>query len=381
MKRLFLLLLIPVIPSFLQSVIVEYKWPNSAPQYRIIIATNSSFYFPVTDDLINTTNYIIDLQPGHYFLKIAPVLNGIEGLFSDPVEFTVAEEGNNGRGKLTGVKPPASSENEFPEGTNILKWNCDISSNSPVNFNSTLFYSLDIPLDFKEVKGFQIRIDTTPLDEGYHTLFYKLINPLGKESKISSVRFLVEHSPPDLDINPESFIIFGDKTYLYPGSRIDFICRDRWSSCDSYFGVNQRKVDSSFYTVTKDTNILKVVSFSVNVMNYENRLVKTFYVDTEPPEIKLYLNKKEIRFATRSYGDSIINLKITDDTRVFQFFTVIDGITNKNMPMSLRYIKNGSHTLKVIADDIFENSSEKTWKIEVSEDRSVIMWMVYPLGE
>jgi len=381
MKRLLFLFFILLIPSFLKSVIVEYKWPYSAPQYHIIIATNSVFSFPVADDIINTTNYIIDLEPGHYYLKIAPILKGIEGFFSEPVDFSVSGDGIGGKGKLTGVKSPALIEEEPPSGTNILKWDCIISSNSPVNLNSILYYSVDTPADFKEARGLQISIDTSLLDEGYHNLFYRLINPLGKESKILSVKFIVEHNPPILEILPDRFIVFGDKIYLYPGSRINYSCYDKWSACSCYFGINQRKVEGQFYTVTTDTNILKAVLYARNDMNYESRMVKTFYVDTEPPIIKLYLNKKEISNTVSSYGDSVINLKITVNTRMLQFYTILDGITNKNMPMSWRYLRTGSHSLKIIAFDIFENRSEQTWKIEVSEGKPVVTWTIYPVEE
>ncbi len=359
------------------SVIVEYKWEPSAPEYHVEISSNAGFYFPVVDDTIQTTNYIVDLPPGHYYIRIAPVLQGVEGLFSDPVDFIVSEDAAGG-GKLKNINPPSSYEEESAGSSNTLSWNCVISTNSPMNSSSSLYYALDSPQDFKKARGLRVRIDTSPLEEGRHTLFYRLVNPLGRESRISSVMFSVDHSPPAIDVTPDEFKIYGEKTYLYPGSRINFSCQDKWSSFTSYFGVNGRRIDEPFYTVTRDTNVLKVICFAVNEMNNESRLVRTFYVDNEPPQIALYLNKKEVIHAMKAEGDNIINIRISDNTSVLQFFTILDEITNKNMPMSLRYLKNGQHAFKIIAEDIFDNSSQKSYRIDVSEDRSIVGWMVYP---
>lgn len=378
MIRLLAVFIILAMPAFLHSVIVEYKWPDSAPQYHIIISTNSSFYFPSADDMINATNYIIDLSPGHYYLKIAPVLKGIEGLFSEPVEFDVSDDDNGGIGKLSGVKSPASTEEELSISPTIMRWNCNISSRNPLNLNSVLYYSLDTPSGFIKNRGLQIKVETATLEEGFHTLFYRLINPIGNEGRISSVRFVVERTPPSLEIEPEKFIVFGDKTYLYPGSVIGFSCRDKWLPYNCYFGVNQKKVAGQFYTVTKDTNVLKCLSFARNSLNYESRLVKTFYVDTDPPVIKLYLNKKEVIKTSSASGDNILNLNITDNTRVSQFVTVFDDATNTNMPSSWRFLKPGLHTLEITATDMFDNISSHTWEIDISENKSVITWIVFP---
>jgi hypothetical protein len=223
-----------------------------------------------------------------------------------------------------------------------------------------------------------IRIDTRVLKEGRHTLFYKIVNPLGVESKISSLEFLVDRSSPFLDIEPDNYREIGDKIYLFPGSRINFSCQYGWGSNGSYFGVNGRKIEGPFYTVTRDTNILKVICFAMNEMNYESRLVRTFYVKTVPPLIILYLNQKEVTSETRETGDNTINIKITDYAGILQFFTILDGITNKNMTMPINYLKYGLHKFKIIADDIFENRSEKSYMINVIENNSRPEWIVYP---
>ncbi len=381
MSRFILLLLFFSIPYFAHTVIIEYKWPPTAPEYHIIIATNLSFYFPVVDDTVSATNYIIDLEPGRYYLKIAPVLKGIEGLFSEPVAFSVAQSDLNGRGRLTNVYPPQSTEEELESQTNLLKWNCVIKTNSLINLNSSLYYAVDTPKEFKKANGLQVKVDTTQMEEGYHTLYYKLVNPLGLEGKISSVKFLVEHTPPELQILPDQYKEYGDKTYLYPGSHILFVCQDKWGFSRSYFGVNSRPVKGNSYTVSRETNTLKTISFALNSINSENRLVKTFSVDIDPPQIILFLNKKEVTGAMGSMGDSIITMKITDNTRVYQYYTVLDGKMSKNIPLSIKYLKKGPHLLKVGAEDIFENSIEKSFRIEITEDQALTRWLVYPVKE
>jgi hypothetical protein len=48
------------------------------------------------------------------------------------------------------------------------------------------------------------------------------------------------------------------------------------------------------------------------------------------------------------------------------------------MPSSWRFLKSGLHTLEVTAADMFDNISNRAWEIDVSENKSVITWIVFP---
>jgi len=346
------------------AVIVEYNWASTAPEYRILIATNLRFIFPVVDDRVDTTNYILDLEEGQYYMKIAPILKGIEGKYSEVIPFTVEKK-----------------KKKIEERKNILMWDCSIKTNSPLNLDSALYIALDEPTNFQKVDGLRIKVDTEKLKEGTHYLYYRLRNPLGLESKIRSVKFIVDHTPPEIKVTPTKYRYKGEKVFVYPESEIVYEYQDKTPLKRNYFGINGRQVKGDRFTVSRSTNLLKVICLAVDSGNNESQLVQSYHVDITPPDIRAYINDKEITESKIYYGQSIITLKLMDDSAVADYYTVLDGVTNYNLPLEIKYLKKGVHFLKAGARDIFDNFAEKKWRIEVSETLFVTRWFVSPYLE
>lgn len=365
MKILIAFLYISFSFAFVHAAIVEYNWASTAPEYRILIATNLSFIFPVVDDKIDTTNYILDLEEGQYYMKMAPIFKGVEGKYSEVIPFVVGRKGKR----------------IIEEDKKILMWDCSIKTNSPVNLDSTLYIALDNPTNFQRVDGLRIKVNTEELKEGVHYLYYRLINPLGRESKISSVKFFVDHTPPQIKITPTKYRYKGGKIFLYPGSEIIYECQDKTPLKRNYFGINSRQIKGDRYIVSRFTNLLKVICLAVDSGNNESQLVQSYYVDITPPDIRAYINDKEITKTKAYYGQSTMTIKLIDDSSVADYYTVLDGVTNYNLPLEIKYLRKGVHFLKAGARDVFDNFVEKVWRIEVSEAFFVTRWLVSPYTE
>ncbi len=150
------------------------------------------------------------------------------------------------------------------------------------------------------------------------------------------------------------------------------------SLSNNYIFVSNEKSDTVYYTLN----------------NYSDRFIIGRWNDTIPPEIKIFVENKEIFSKTILLNSIDFGITIEDDEGIDigSIKIVVDGDTLskdeyktsdqtvlKTIPIKLnRYLDNGDHKLEVFCNDIYANSSSQIYEFQVSNQFRIINLANFP---
>jgi hypothetical protein len=371
MRKFLLALFIVLKPVFFYPVLVEYNWKGNSPEYHIMIGTNSVFYYPLIDDTVSNTNYLVDLEPKDYFVKIASIYRGIEGSFSKTISFTVITNGLTPSSRITNIRPVESAAMDDRSHSNTTRWNWIVTTNSPVNADPLIYYSVNSPSGFKTVADINSVLDLSYLKEGDHILFYRLVNSLKTESRLYSKEITIDRTPPEILLKISRYEKMGNDDYLYPESKLIVSVSDNQSPSDFSFWINGRSVNQSEYTIDKSTNFLKAIVIAWDAFGNESILQRECYVDNKAPFINGFLDGKPLLSTTNfTSPQGKLSFQIADNAKIVSSLLIMENQTNYYNPGSaypLNKLQEGTYDLSVQAADIFGNASQMNLKLIIAD--------------
>lgn len=355
--------LLALFPAIASASVMEYNWAYTADSYHILIATNDSFFAPVVDDVVWGTNYVADLSAGRYFLKIAPVSMGIDGRFSEVSRFEVDEKMENNK-----IVPRATiyfgTENiSQKSGQTNSRWHWVLKTNAPLNSDSKILYGIDDFVKPRESRSQNIDIDLTYLPEGRHHIYYRLVNPLGVAGKIESREFIVDRTPPELEIRYDRSLKTGEKVILLPGSRISVQAVDKQGECSLFFSINGKAVRGQTATVPAGKDLLKILVFSRDPSENERYIIQNCLIDSKGPVINLFQSQTKLAPTNQILQNSVLRIDMQDIAGVSESIVELDGLRQKISAISISTLSEGAHSLRIMAADGLNNTSEAAWSI------------------
>lgn len=367
MRLLSLMLLCVCLPIMLFAVVVQFDWERTTEAYHVIIGTNEMVVPPLVDDIVSNTNYITVLNYGNYYMRIAPVFRGVEGRYSKTLPFAVSDTPLklDFTNQMIAISIFDTKEVSYSPVSNALKWNWVIQNNGPLSGALKMQYSIDRIGSFSETADNPFDLFVGGLKEGSHTLFYRFIDPLGREGKILTRDFVIDRTPPEIKIIASRNRRIGEKNFVSPGSRIQVNVEDALSKFEYLIGINGQYPNDGSYLVDRRTNEIEVAVFARDSFGNERYAVNRFDVDTTPPVIQAFVNGSLITNAAVASTRDRIDFMITDNSEVAGQQYLLDKTSGHGPFLQLYGLKEGTHTLTLQAWDIFGNTNSAEYQLKL----------------
>jgi len=360
---IFLIALLTFLPYvFCHPKVMEFKWKSAGEgyKYKIQISRDENFYDLFTEEITTKTNFMMDLPPGKYFFRIIPLWKNFEGEPSMKINFEIKITDSSLRENLSYIYPPEVQENIHFTNAEILKLKV-VSSNNTVK---GITYSLDSPKDFKFARS-NLVLRTENLSEGEHKIYYRSISPSGKESKLKEYSFILDKTPPQIEFFAKTFN-FGTREYIRRKSIIEINIYDD-SPFDFYIWMNGKRIFTNSFIIPDDADKIRVTVFARDSFENINTLTKTFFVDRNPPSIKIKDSKIKTDFIFLQ--DKKLTINFSDDTKVKEYYLKINENTYPVDFFDLKGLKSGSYNLVIFASDIFENTNILFYNLIISNEK------------
>lgn len=368
MKRL-VILIICFVCFKAYSKVMEFKWKSIGKGYvyKVQISKSENFYNLFVEEVVSSTNFLIDLPKGKYYFRVIPMWEDFEGDASFVVSFEIKGDGVDAMGeKLKYIHPQDVLENPILGNAEVLRLsvvNCDKEV-------SGVKYSTDIPRNFRDVKS-NVTILLSSMDEGYHTVYYKAFSFSGKEGKIKRYDFKLDRSPPQIDLFVEKLKI-GSREYIYHNSPVEVDIRDD-SEVEWYIWMNGARILKRKFFIATDEEKCRITIFARD--SYGNITINgsTFFIDRTPPEVvfKNVYKLDNVLLLT----NPLLNFEVKDNTGVKEFFVSIDGNKYFANFIDLKGLAYGKYNINFFSTDFFGNSNSVKYSLLITNEGNI--WKGY----
>ncbi len=345
MKRVLLFIFVF---SNIYGKVMHFFWKSAGNNYNYKIQlSQDNFKTFIINEVINDTNYIIDIPPGKYFFRVIPKFKAFEASPSFYISFEIS--GNTPLDeKLENIYPKESLQNIFVPKEDVISFKPKLKKNSRY-----IEYNLNELRNMRKVSN-EFVINTSTVPDGEHTIYYRATGN-EKKGRIKELTLKVDRTPPDLIIHANTKKI-GQREYLYPNSKVELKVIDD-NLKEYYFWLNGKRLDTNFF-IAKDTNFLRLTIFGLDSNNNASTITKNYYIDNILPVIEY---KKII-------NSTILEIQIFDDTILTEKKIYINEkifFTNK---IDIRFLKSGTYNLTIEAIDFFENTNKINAKLRIKNE-------------
>lgn len=222
----------------------------------------------------------------------------------------------------------------------VYTFNWTVTSKAPYK----CYYRIDLG-DWIETRVNRVRVNTTGGADGVHLLSVMVVDASGQTAE-STLPFIVDNTPPvikveglkngDLVSRRLKFNVTVDDTSL---ALLSVKVLDKW------YNVTEPKLEVDL-DIRGLSGAIPVRIFAIDEANHTSEELYTFYVDNEPPVIKLVsptdgqLVEHEMRVVYEVYDSNLANVTVKIDGKIVEE-TLIDP----------KKFVDGAHSLRIEAED------------------------------
>ncbi len=336
MKYILIFLILIYDISF--SKVMNFSWKSAGDKYsyKVQISYDDLFKKIFIEEIVKTNNYIVDIPPGKYYFRVIPMLKRFEGEPSLNISFLIEDDGFSE--KLNKIEPPEALESVIFSKEEKLRLKANFK-----NKEANIEYNVNEIRNFRVISN-EIEINTLSMPDGEHSLYYRT-DYNSKKGRIRELNFKIDRIPPKVIISGR-FKKIGQKEYVYPTSKIGINITDE-NLKEKIIWLNGKKIDTDFIKIPENTKILRLTVFASDSNDNITTFTRNYYVDLNPPEIKLEKILKSPLF--------IVNL--ADETDIKQMEIIINDRKYFTNLVNLQFFKSGIYPITISAIDIFDNSN------------------------